>query len=100
MLEKETGLEVRSKWEPTDGKAGGQRESNIRFWDVPEEFEAYTQQEDIKELLQQPDDHCGVFRSTPGETVPWGRGGCPIRSYGFGEESEGTAGVTDVESSQ
>jgi hypothetical protein len=48
--------------EPTDGKAGGQRESKVRFWDVPEEFEAvdYTQQEDIKELIQQPDDHWGV----------------------------------------
>ena len=48
--------------EPTDGKAGGQCESKVRFWDVPEEFEAvdYTQQEDIKELIQQPDDHWGV----------------------------------------
>jgi len=44
------------------GKAGGQREPRVRFWDVPVEFEAvdYTRQEDIKELVQQPDTYWGV----------------------------------------
>ena len=42
-------------------KAGGsQRE--VRFWDVPEEFEAvdYTKQEDVRELLHGPDGSWGV----------------------------------------
>ena len=46
----------------TDGKAGGQRATTVRFWDIPEEFEAvdYTKQEDIKDLIRQPDQSWGV----------------------------------------
>ena len=45
-----------------DGKAGGQRATTVRFWDIPEEFEAvdYTKQEDIKDLIRQPDQSWGV----------------------------------------
>ena len=45
-----------------DGKAGGQIGPTVRFWDVPEEFEAvdYTRQEDIKEIIKEPDQSWGV----------------------------------------
>ena len=43
------------------GKAGG-RQSSVRFWEVPEEFEAvdYTKQEDVRDLLSGPEEGWGV----------------------------------------
>lgn len=45
--------------ETSEVKAGG---STVRFWDVPEEFEAvdYTAQEDLKDILIKPDQNWGV----------------------------------------
>eukprot|EP00435_Cladocopium_sp_Y103_P021393 s2990_g5.t1 len=55
-------------------KAGGERRS-VRFWDVPEEFKVdYTQQEDIKELVQGPNTAWGEDVYHP-EAKHAGRGG-------------------------
>ena len=57
--------------EPT-GKAGG--ESRVKFNEIPEEFEAvdYTRQEDVQELIKEPEDNWGVPQSH--QDRPYGAG--------------------------
>lgn len=55
--------EAQSGHEEGDGgKAGGTTYQRVRFWDVPEEFEAvdYTKQEDVQELVKAPDQDWAV----------------------------------------